>query len=305
MSTYKYKIESLKNVKAYQQSDLPNNSNGLETFYGLSRNVVFCKRCLVSNQRPTSTVEFKNKGLSKQTIKFDKNSVCSACQFQEMKDNKINWAERERELKDLCDRFRKKNKRYDCLVPASGGKDSIYTAYILKTKYNMSPLTVTWSPHIYTEIGFKNLNNMINAGFDNILFTPNGKLHRKLSQLSFLNLCHPFQPFIIGQKLIGPKLAKLYDIDLIFYGENQAEYGNNIEENDKPTMDNSFYFKKDKDPILIGNVPLEKVLKDNNFNSKSAEPYTPLDQKDYNNNLQMHYLSYYLKWDPQENYYFS
>ena len=107
MSTYKYKIESLKNVKAYQQSDLPNNSNGLETFYGLSRNVVFCKRCLVSNQRPTSTVEFKNKGLSKQTIKFDKNSVCSACQFQEMKDNKINWAERERELKDLCDRFRK------------------------------------------------------------------------------------------------------------------------------------------------------------------------------------------------------
>ena len=139
MSTYKYKIETLKNVKAYQQSDLPNNSNGLETFYGLSRNVVFCKRCLVSNQRPTSTVEFKNKGLSKQTIKFDKNNVCSACQFQEIKDNKINWADREKELKDLCDRFRKKNKRYDCLVPASGGKDSIYTAYILKTKYNMSP----------------------------------------------------------------------------------------------------------------------------------------------------------------------
>ena len=94
--------------------------------------------------------------------------------------------EREKELKDLCDRFRKKNKRYDCLVPASGGKDSIYTAYILKTKYNMSPLTVTWSPHIYTEISFKNLNNMINAGFDNILFTPNGKLHRKLSGF-FLN----------------------------------------------------------------------------------------------------------------------
>ena len=84
---------------------------------------------------------------------------------------------------------------------------------------------------------------MINAGFDNLLLTPNGKLHRKLSQLAFLNLCHPFQPFIIGQKLIGPKLAKLYDIDLIFYGENQAEYGNNIEENDKPTMDSSFYIK--------------------------------------------------------------
>ena len=37
------KIENLKNTKAYQQSNLQNNSNELETFYGLSRNVVFKK----------------------------------------------------------------------------------------------------------------------------------------------------------------------------------------------------------------------------------------------------------------------
>ena len=40
-------------------------------------------------------------------------------------------------------------------MPGSGGKDSIYASHILKYKYKMNPLTVTWSPHIYTDIGKK------------------------------------------------------------------------------------------------------------------------------------------------------
>ena len=54
-------------------------------------------------------------------------------------------------------------------------------------------------------------------------------MHAHLTRLAFLNLLHPFQPFIVGQKLIGPKLAKKFGIKLIFYGENQAEYGNKID----------------------------------------------------------------------------
>ena len=60
------------------------------------------------------------------------------------------------------------------------------------------------------------------GGLDNILFTPNGRLHKLLTKLAFTNLLHPFQPFIIGQKLIGPKIANKFDIKLVFYGENQA-----------------------------------------------------------------------------------
>ena len=69
----------------------------------------------------------------------------------------------------------------------------------------MNPLTVTWSPHIYTDVGLKNFQNWIHSGFDNILFTPNGKVHRLLSKLAFENLLHPFQPFILGQKYIAPQ----------------------------------------------------------------------------------------------------
>ena len=49
---------------------------------------------------------------------------------------------------------------------------------------------------------------------------------------------------------------------------------------------------------------MEKILKDNNFNPKSAEPYTPLDQKEYNKFTNA-LLVLLFKWDPQENYYFS
>ena len=35
----------------------------------------------------------------------------------------------------------------------------------------MHPLTVTWAPHKYTDIGWKNFQSWIHSGFDNILIT--------------------------------------------------------------------------------------------------------------------------------------
>ncbi len=134
--------------------------------------------------------------------------------------------ERERALISLCDKYRSRNGAYDCIVPGSGGKDSFYASYLLKYKYGMNPLTVTWAPHIYTDWGWKNFQSWIHAGFDNVLQTPNGRVHRLLTRLAVENLFHPFQPFILGQKQIAPKFSALYGIPLVFYGENEAEYGN-------------------------------------------------------------------------------
>ena len=108
----------------------------------------------------------------------------------------------EKELQKLCDKYRGNGTEYDCIIPGSGGKDSAFTAHILKYKYGLNPLTVTWAPHKYTDIGWKNFESWIHkGGFDNVLFTPNGKLHAYfLTKLAFTNLFHPFQPFIVGQK---------------------------------------------------------------------------------------------------------
>jgi len=37
-----------------------NKMSKLEAYYGLPEEIKFCKKCVISNQRPSSTIEFKN-----------------------------------------------------------------------------------------------------------------------------------------------------------------------------------------------------------------------------------------------------
>ena len=168
--------------------------------YGLPLEVRFCKKCTMSNQRPSSSVEFKNvKGEKKRPLTFDDLGICDACNFSEKKKH-INWTDRDRMLRDLCDQFRRSDGRYDVVVPGSGGKDSVMAAHLLKYEYGMNPILVTWPPAIYTDIGSYNFNRWLETGFANYTYHQNRRVHRILTQQAYINLCHPFQPFILGQR---------------------------------------------------------------------------------------------------------
>ena len=121
----------------------------LKALYGLPVEVKFCKKCVISNQRPNSTVEFKSDiDEKKKVIDFNDEGICSACSYNDEKETNINWKIREDKLWELLDQFRSKDGSYDVIVPGSGGKDSAFTSHILKYKYGMNPLTVTWAPHL-------------------------------------------------------------------------------------------------------------------------------------------------------------
>lgn len=276
----------------------------MTTLFGLPEKVVYCKKCVISNQRPRSTVEFQNKPEdTKDTIAFDSDGICEACKFNDEKDLNIDWSLREADLLKLLDKHRRTS-GYDVVVPGSGGKDSAYTAHILKDKYGMNPLTVTWAPHLYTQIGWENFINWSHVGgLDNILFTPNGKLHRALTREAFINLLHPFQPFIVGQRIIGPKIAEKFGIPLIMYGENQAEYGNAIKENSTPLMQDRFYKTEDTNQVRLGGLPIRELMNKYNVQEKEFEPYLPLANSAFAS--EVHYLGYYHKWDPQECFYYA
>lgn len=279
-----------------------------EAYYGLPSEVKFCKRCVISNQRPSSTIEFKSTTEQKKhSIEFDEEGICSACRYHDEKETNINWQEREETLLKLLDKFRSKNGSYDVVVPGSGGKDSAYTSHILKYKYNMNPLTVTWAPHLYTDIGFKNFQNWMHVGgHDNLLYTPNGKLHRLLTKLAFHDLMHPFQPFIIGQRIIGPSIAAKYGVKLVMYGENQAEYGNKVDENNIPTMNEDYYSVGDPLEMRFGGSSMKEIIDKYGFTINDFAPYIPPKAEElHQKGIEMHYLGYYLKWDPQECYYYA
>ena len=68
------------------------------SLYGLPENVEFCKACVISNQRPSSTVEFKNNdGKNKSGIFISDDGICDACNYNSKK-SKINWEDREKQL---------------------------------------------------------------------------------------------------------------------------------------------------------------------------------------------------------------
>jgi N-acetyl sugar amidotransferase len=283
------------------------NASITETLYGLPVEVKYCKRCVISNQRPNSAVEFKHTAAStKKTINFDDEGVCDACRVAEEKHRTIDWEERARHLRELCDRFRSKDGSYDCIVPGSGGKDSFYAAHVLKHKYGMHPLTVTWAPHIYTDWGWRNFQSWINAGFDNILTTPNGRVHRLLTRLAVENMFHPFQPFIIGQKALAPKMALLHKIPLVFYGENEAEYGNPKEDADKAKRSWQYFTGGDEKNTFLGGTSIADLKADYGLDASDLAPYIPANPSEIEQlGMEVHYLGYYLKWHPQSCYYYS
>lgn len=288
---------------AKYQTDSPN-----EAYYGLPMEVEFCKSCVISNQRPNSTIEQKHTRESKKKVIAFKDGICDACETKNWKDG-VDWAERERKLIDLCDRHRSKDGRYDCLVPGSGGKDSFMQAHLLKYKYGMNPLTVTWAPHIYTDWGWRNFQKWIHAGFDNILVTPNGRIHRLLTRLSTDRLLHPFQPFIIGQRHLAAKMAALHDIKLIFYGESGAEYGNPSTENEnakREFAEYEYFTMSSDDDVFLGGTSFAELKQDFGFRQADFDPYMPIDpQIVEDKGLEVHYLGYYVKWHPQSAYYYA
>jgi N-acetyl sugar amidotransferase len=279
----------------------------LEVKYGLPLQVRFCKVCVISNQRPNSAVEYEHtSGSKKQTIQFDENGVCDACRLAEQKRKTIDWDERERQLRELCDRFRRDDGSYDCVTPGSGGKDSFYAAHVLKNKYGMHPLTVTWAPHVYTDWGWKNLQSWIHAGFDNYLCTPNGRVHRLLTRLAVENLFHPFQAFMFGQKALAPKMALLHKIPLVFYGENEAEYGNPIADTQTARRDWSYFAAADKSKIYLGGTSLKDLREQFGVDENDLQPYLPANPDEITKQkVEVHYLGYYLKWHPQSCYYYA
>ena len=260
----------------------------VQTKYNLPAEVRFCKRCTISNQRPR--------------ISFNEEGVCSACVVAEMK-KRVNWDEREKELIELCDKYRCNDGSHDVVVPSSGGKDSAFAAHQLKYEYGMNPLTVTWAPHLYTDVGWRNLQALShNGGLDNILFTPSGPVHRKLTKLAFEILGDPFQPFIYGQVNIPLQIAVKFKIPLVMYGENsEAEYGGSMKNAESPISD---YHDDIKEFAFSGLSPEDMVMHGISKEDLYVYLKPPIDALD-RNDTKIYMLGYYKKWIPQENYYYA
>lgn len=260
----------------------------------LPKEVKFCTRCVMSNQRPR--------------ISFDENGVCSACRYSDFKKRSVNWNKRNDQFLRLLDRFRSSNGQPDVVVPCSGGKDSSTIAHRLKSEFGMNPLCVTFSPPIYSEIGWKNLRRFINAGFEHLLISPRGDVNRPLTRLCFELFGDHNEIFDRGQMAAPFHAAVKYGIPLVMYGENgEAEYGGSNEFDESPGLPwdafEKIYFSQRLDEIMdlanrLGytkNLRIEELI-------HYRLPNLDLMKKV---GVEMHWFGYYHSWIPQENYYYA
>lgn len=279
----------------------------MKTLFGLPKKVIFCKKSLISNQRPNSAIEFfHTKKSKKKTLFIDKNGVSDTWKYSRLK-KKINWKNREKKLLNLLEKHRGKYGEFDCIVPGSGGKDSCYAAHVLKYKYGMNPLTVTWPPILYTEYGFKNYKSWLKSGnFKNIIPKRNEDLMKFLTKKSIMNLMHPFQTFILGQKIFATKVSIKYKIPLVFFGENEAEHGNSIADNKSSLRKKAFYTYKNLNKLHLGGISVKNLIDNYKISIKDLELFLPPKEEEIEkSSLEVHYLGYFLRWTPQETYYYS
>lgn len=154
------------------------------------------------------------------------------CKIHKKKEG-INWEAREKEFRKIMEKYKALAKEqgnpYDCLVPFSGGKDSVYTLYVLVKKYGMKPLVVTFSHMFSTDIIKENQSIVFEKlGVDHIILSPNWQTVKKLCVKAlkrtgdFCWHCH------CGVYAFPVQIAVAYKIPLLVWGS--ADYSSDEKE---------------------------------------------------------------------------
>ena len=245
----------------------------------------FCKKCVMPDTRPG--------------ISFDDEGICLPCRHAELKKN-IDWDARLKELKQLCDKYRRKSEsEYDCLIAVSGGKDSHYQVHIMKEVMGMNPLLITVEDlFTQTEAAKHNIYNITRAFRCNLIaFKPNPVAGKKICRYTFEKYGRPSWYFDRLLYSVPLHYASILKLPLLVYGENVAyEYGG---------LDKTENYSA-RELIYNGVAPdisLEELM--GLGIDESELIYLKAPGREALDKIDPMYLSYFVEWLDQRNYEFA
>lgn len=224
-------------------------------------------------------------------IIFNEEGVCQACVNHEKRKN-INWDTRLKELETLCNKHRKTDGSYDCLITGSGGKDSLYQIYVMKELMHMNPLILNVYNFDWTQAGLHNFNNMSEAfGCDILSLHLNKKIARKMLRIAFEELGSPTWYWDRAVYVWPIQMALKLNIPLVVYGENvNYEYGGTQREETYSAMGQI-------DNDVAKSLPLEfwtsRGISRNDLNPVIYPPRAEIEKA----KIEPIYMSYFTPWD--------
>jgi len=169
----------------------------------------YCKKCLYPSTKPD--------------LWFTEDGVCGACHSYENRGD-YDWKSAKTQFhKVMCDN--KKNPKYDCIVPVSGGKDSTYQVWkVMQEGYN--PLCVTAPTDFLTPLGRRNIENLKNLGADYIEVSVNKDVRKKIAKHSLHSVGDIQWSEHVLIYTVPVHIAVNFNIPVIVWGEcGQREYG--------------------------------------------------------------------------------
>ncbi len=248
----------------------------------LYEDIKYCVRCCIPET-------------SEGTV-FDEMGICRACRSSEHKMH-INWVEREKRLREILEHYKSiSGDNFDCIVPISGGKDSVFQLHVLTKVYKMNPLAVTFSHNWFSETGWANLWNMIEKmDVAHMMFTPSRSVVNKLAKKSLYTIGDACWHCHAGVGAWPLKAAIMMKIPLMVWGESICEAGNKASyaDNDwQPVkFDEEYYLK------VSSKVRPEKMV-DENISMKDLYPFKLPDKDEVTEaKIEGIHLGDYMFWD--------
>ncbi|MCP5464801.1 MAG: N-acetyl sugar amidotransferase [Deltaproteobacteria bacterium] len=243
----------------------------------------YCTKCVMPDTKPD--------------LQFDEEGVCSACRYLE-KRPEIDWDARKNELRGIVEKYKNKSKRWDCVIPVSGGKDSHYQVIKLK-EMGINPLCVTATTCDLSDIGRRNIENIKNLGVDLLEFTPNPQVRRKINRIGLEQVGDISWPEHVTIFTIPVQVAVQYEIPLIVWGENsQNEYGGPASDSDNNLLTRRWL---EEFGGLLG-LRVSDLVGLLDITEQDLQPYIyPTDDELKKVGVTGIFLGYYLPWDGYSN----
>lgn len=239
----------------------------------------YCQKCILPDTRPNLVIE--------------EDGICNACKSHGTKSN-IDWGKRELAFHDVVGNAKIHSNGYDCLIPVSGGKDSTWQV-VKCLEYGLNPLSVTWQTPARTELGRKNLENLVNLGVDHIDYRINPKVEKRFMLKTLDIYGSTAIPMHMALFSIPLKISVLYDIPLVVWGENSAfEYGSKEDESKGFKLDGRWL---EKYGVTHGTTAEDWIS--HGFTKKELTPYFgPKIEEMERQGILAVFLGYYFQWDP-------
>jgi N-acetyl sugar amidotransferase len=246
----------------------------------------FCKRCLYPENHALNII-------------FDGDGVCSGCRVHEEK-YEIDWNKKENELTELLSQYKgREGTSYDCVIPVVGTGDDFFIVDLVKNKYGLNPLLVTYNTHFSTKVGVRNLARLISElDCDHMMSTVGPDTIKEISKITLEKFGDMYWHVLAGSQTFPVQVATKLDIPLVIWGVNGwVDQVGMFSHHDRVEMT-----KKVRKEHALRRIDAEELIGvSDKVTHKDLQAFTyPSDEQLESSRVRGLYIGNYVFWDSQK-----